>query len=131
MSQIFIHDIIKLWDWYMCECCIYAIIKLEVVYVWILFILYYKMIDYLYLNPLYIILLEFEMLYVWMPFILYFKKEGWYMSECSLYYILKKRDGICLNALYLILLKWELLYLNDICMILMKWEKLYIWMLFM
>jgi len=33
-----------------------------------------------------------------------------YVSKCTLYDIIKMRDGICLNALYMILIWWEIVF---------------------
>ena len=79
----------------MSECCLYNIIKMVIVYVWMLFILYYKMKVGVCVNALNIILLKWhwvyvyefsffdirkeEMVYDWMFFIWYYKNEGFYV----------------------------------------------------
>jgi len=38
------------------------------------------------------------------------------MSECSLYVIIKMRDGLCLKALHIVLLKFGLTYVSMLFM---------------
>ena len=47
---------------------------------------------------------------VWMLFIWYYGNGIWYISECTLYGIIKMRDDIS-DALYVVLLGWEMVYL--------------------
>ena len=48
------------------------------------------------------------------------------MSQCSLYDIIKMRNGTILNTFYVILLKWELVYIVIIVMWYNENEKCYV-----